>query len=156
MRSVGITLLVWFVSPAAMAPAQSLQEHFRLLTQEYKASTDAWHEKYDDSKGDDELIARYRDWPGWTFAPLFAAFGERAGASSEGFESVCELLKMGNSVGEVDPSRRVGSTQSRRWLPRLCMDRLGHSGHQTYRSDGQRCVREFGLPSHQRLLSNIV
>ena len=102
MRSISIALLAWLAVPAAIVSAQSLQEQFGLLNREYKSSTVAWHEKYDGAKGDDESIARYRDWPGWTFAPRFVAFGESAGSSSEGFESLCELVNLGNSVGEFD------------------------------------------------------
>lgn len=102
MHSITITLLVWIFLPTALALPQSLEEKWDRLNQEYKSSNVAWHEKYDDSKSDDESIARYRDWPGWTFAPRFVAFGESSGSSSEAFESLCELLKMGNSVGESD------------------------------------------------------
>jgi len=102
MRCMCILVLVCLAAPATIVSAQSLQDRFDQLNREYESSMAAWHEEYDDAKGNVESIARYRDWPGWMFAPRFVAFGESAGSSSEGFESLCELLNMGNSVGEFD------------------------------------------------------
>ncbi len=95
-------LLLCICTPAAEAFPQSLKDELNELTREYGASTKAWAEKYDNAKTEDESIARHRHWPGWTFAPKFVAFAERARSSQEGFESLREILRMGNSVGEFD------------------------------------------------------
>ncbi|WP_345324830.1 TlpA disulfide reductase family protein [Novipirellula rosea] len=58
--------------------------------------------KYDGVKTEDGSIARYREWPGWSFASKFTSFAEDAGSSQEGFDALLEVLKMGNSVGEFD------------------------------------------------------
>jgi thiol-disulfide isomerase/thioredoxin len=81
---------------------QSLKDEFQQLRREYATSNEAWHVNYDDVKTDDASIARYREWPGWSFAPKFVAFAEDAGSSQEGFDALVEVLKMGNSVGEFD------------------------------------------------------
>ncbi|GAA4459706.1 hypothetical protein GCM10023156_39670 [Novipirellula rosea] len=82
--------------------AQSLKDEFQQLQREYASSTEAWQVKYDGVKTEDGSIARYREWPGWSFASKFTSFAEDAGSSQEGFDALLEVLKMGNSVGEFD------------------------------------------------------
>lgn len=82
--------------------AQSPEDELQQLQREYASSTAAWQVQYDGVKTEDGSIARYREWPGWSFAPKFISFAEDAGSSQEGFDALSEVLKMGNSVGEFD------------------------------------------------------
>tara|TARA_R110002073_G_scaffold329790_2_gene512820 strand:- start:5126 stop:6328 length:1203 start_codon:yes stop_codon:yes gene_type:complete len=101
MRHVLHAVVLTFLC-ADVLVAQSLKDEFQQLQREYASSTEAWQVKYDGVKTEDGSIARYREWPGWSFASKFTSFAEDAGSSQEGFDALLEVLKMGNSVGEFD------------------------------------------------------
>lgn len=101
MRHVLHAVVLTFLC-ADVLVAQSLKDEFQQLQREYASSTSAWQLKYDGVKTEDGSIARYREWPGWSFASKFTSFAEDAGSSQQGFDALLEVLKMGNSVGEFD------------------------------------------------------
>lgn len=94
-------VLVSVLSSAA-ACSQSLREQYEHLTRQHDSSMEGWHARYDTANVDEDLIARYRDWPGWEFAPRFVDLAESAGADSVGFDCISRIVEMGNSVSEAD------------------------------------------------------
>lgn len=101
MRHILHVVVLTFLC-ADVLVAQSMKDEFQQLQREYASSTMAWQMKYDGVETEDGSIARYREWPGWSFASKFTSFAEVTGSSQEGFDALLEVLKMGNSVGEFD------------------------------------------------------
>lgn len=85
-----------------MIRAQSLTDRLQQLQRGYASSYQAWRSQYDDVGANDGSIARYRNWPGWSFAPKFIAFADSHEQTQEGFDALMEVLKMGRSVSPFD------------------------------------------------------
>ena len=101
MRLIYLAVLLCTWTPA-ITLGQSVKEDLRNCKQQYEDSLKAWNQKHKNAKTEDESIARHKEWPGWNYAPKLVALAERAQSSQEGFEAICEVLDLGNSVGEFD------------------------------------------------------
>ncbi|MCR9207031.1 MULTISPECIES: TlpA family protein disulfide reductase [Rhodopirellula] len=101
MRHLLYTVILSALCVGILA-AQSPENELQQLQREYASSTEAWQMQYNGVKTEDGSIARYREWPGWSFAPKFISFAEEAGSSQDGFDALLEVLKMGDSVGQFD------------------------------------------------------
>lgn len=86
----------------AITFGQSTKDEFEKLKQEYEVSLEAWNQLHKVPKTDAESIARHKEWPGWNYAPKLVALAELARSKQEGFDAICEVVNLGNSVGEFD------------------------------------------------------
>jgi len=98
--SVAVVFASLLSSPAAYS--QSLREEYDQFTQEYESGMQAWHSQYDKASTDEDSIARYRDWPGWGYAPKLIELAERAGTDSVGFDCTSRVVELGRSVSKTD------------------------------------------------------
>jgi thiol-disulfide isomerase/thioredoxin len=98
--------LIYFILLCAILPAltfgQSDNSDFAKLKQEYQAKLELWNQKHKVPMTDAESVTRHKEWPGWNYASKLAAFAEVAEAKQDGFDAICEVLDIGNSVGEFD------------------------------------------------------
>jgi peroxiredoxin len=86
-------------------PAQTPRQKYDALLREYEAEEVAWSSNYGGGeKGDPQelLIARYRDWPGWTYAPRFIQFAEAHLDDSTALEALSWVVNQARAVGAGD------------------------------------------------------
>lgn len=96
-----LVVLVAFLS-CSQGFSQTLREQYDRLIEEYESAMEAWHQQYDAAETEDELIPRYREWPGWKFAPKYVELAESAGKDSAGFDCLERVLELGWSVDATD------------------------------------------------------
>jgi peroxiredoxin len=95
-RLIAIGLLV--LCAAADGP-KTAREQYDALVKEYKAAEAAWEEKYGDEK---DVVARYREWPAWSFLPRFLALGEANRADPAGIDALIWVVDQAKAVGTRD------------------------------------------------------
>jgi peroxiredoxin len=95
-RLIAIGLLAVF---AAADGPKTAREQYDALMKEYKAAEAAWEERYGDEK---DVVARYREWPAWSFLPRFLALGEASRADPAGIDSLIWVVDQAKSVGTRD------------------------------------------------------
>lgn len=82
-------------------------EQYEALALAYKAAMDGWDKRFDivaDAKAPEAYKeARYRDWPGWAFAPRFLRLAELHPKDPAAMDALNRVVsEMANSVGEND------------------------------------------------------
>jgi peroxiredoxin len=106
MSGVG---LAWLLGATALgiqaAPAPTLKQQFEALLLEYQAAEVAWNQKYGAGQLADpqaQLIARYRDWPGWKYAPRFVQLAEEGGQDQAASDALVWVSGLAPQVGTGD------------------------------------------------------
>lgn len=108
MRGVIVGLVVLIPSivrgQEADRPARAQYEDLALT---FKAAMDGWSKQFnlEDDRNAPEGYkeARYRDWPGWAFAPPFLRLAELHPKEPAAIDALKQVvIEMGNSVGEND------------------------------------------------------
>lgn len=80
---------------------------YEALAAAYKAAMDGWNKQFNiaDDRNAPEAYkeARYRDWPGWAFAPQFLRLAELHPKEPAAMDALNQVVaEMGNSVGAND------------------------------------------------------
>jgi hypothetical protein len=108
MRGVILGLIVTVPSMAAgQEPGPSAKEQYEALAAQYKAAMDTWERQFD-AFGDRNAPeapkeARYRDWPGWIFAPQFVQVAEFHPKEPAAMDALLKVVdEIGRSVGTSD------------------------------------------------------
>ncbi len=108
MRGAILGMIVLVPSMAAGQEAgRTAKQQYEALAAEFKAASDAWGKQFDlaGERNSPEAAkeARYRDWPGWAFAPRFielAEFHPREPAAMDALLRVVD--EIGRAVGQGD------------------------------------------------------
>jgi hypothetical protein len=100
-----IVLVPWLA--AGQEPGRTAREEYEALVSAFKAAMDGWQQQYNlvDDRDAPEAYkeARYRDWPGWAFAPQFVQFAEAHPGEPAAMHALLKVIgELGNSVGETD------------------------------------------------------
>ena len=84
--------------------ARTQEDRFQALNEEYKAAEDMWAKRYDDEPGRADPVARYRDWPGWSFIPRFLELAESSPKCPATYDVLLRILEFADNVSEMDRS----------------------------------------------------
>ncbi len=108
MRGVILGLIVVVPSMAAgQEPGRTAREQYEGLAAEFKAAMDTWEKRFnlvaDRNAPEAYKEARYRDWPGWAFAPRFVQVAEFHPQEPAAMDALLKVVaELGNSVGAND------------------------------------------------------
>ena len=83
-------------------PAETSAEQFAALQRSHDEAEKAWAERFQEKPETDEQAARYRDWPGWSFAPRYLALAEDHPEDPVAFEALARIIRFGDNVSELD------------------------------------------------------
>jgi hypothetical protein len=92
---------------AGQEPGPSAKEQYEALAALYKAAMDTWERHFNDfgDRNAPEALkeARYRDWPGWVFAPQFVQVAEFHPKEPAAMDALLKVVdEIGRSVGTSD------------------------------------------------------
>ena len=96
---------VLFVAPGlgADGPGDSkVRPQYEALLKAYEADVTVWGAKYPPAGKDLDLVARYRDWPGWGYAPRVLALAEADPGDPASVDALIWVLKLRDRVGAHD------------------------------------------------------
>jgi hypothetical protein len=85
--------------------SETPRQQYDALLKGYEAEQVAWNAKYGSGQLKDpraQLIARYRDWPGWLFAPRFLEIAEANPEDPAAGDALVWIVKQATSVGVGD------------------------------------------------------
>jgi hypothetical protein len=90
---------------AQQTPAQTPKERFDSLVAEYTRATREWEQRY--TPGDkpapaEETIARYQDWPTWTYLPQFMELAEKNPRDPAAVDALLWIVDQGQAIGLND------------------------------------------------------
>jgi len=94
--------LAYLVLAMQFATAQEMVNKYAAVQKQYESAIHVWQDRFDGNSNEDGGVSRYRDWPGWKFAPQFIKLAESDAPKHERFESIVSVIKMGSEVGEYD------------------------------------------------------
>ena len=83
-------------------PKTTSKQQYQALINEYATASDAWSKKYDDGPASDDLVKRYQDWPGWSFAPRFVRLADDHPEDSAALDALLWVVALDRSVDEDD------------------------------------------------------
>jgi peroxiredoxin len=108
MRAVIAGLMVLVPSLAAGQEAnRPAGEQYQVLAAQFKAAMQAWERQFDGAgernAPEAPKEARYRDWPGWAFAPQFVELAELNPRDEKAVDALSQVVAdIARSVGERD------------------------------------------------------
>jgi peroxiredoxin len=106
MHNIVITLLLCIGSPATQgAGSQTPRQQYDALIKEYEAEEMAWNARYGAGQLNDpqaQIIARYRDWPGWSFAARFLEIADANPDDPAAGDALIWIVNLAPSVGVGD------------------------------------------------------
>lgn len=108
MRGVFLGLIVLVPSLVAGQDAgRTAREQYEALVEQFKAASDAWDKQFGSAgqrnSPEAPKEARYRDWPGWTFAPRFVELAERHPGDPAAMDALLKVAdEIGRAVGQGD------------------------------------------------------
>ena len=106
MHNIVVGLLICVGSTCRSGPgSQTPRQQYEALIKEYEAEEMAWNAKYGPGQLKDpqaQLIARYRDWPGWSFAARFLEFAEANPDDPAAEDALIWIVNQATSVGVGD------------------------------------------------------
>jgi peroxiredoxin len=106
MKSIVFGLLICICLPVTQgAESKTPRQRYDALIKEYEAEEVAWTVKYGAGQLNDpqaQLIARYRDWPGWSFAVRFLEFAEANPDDPAAGDALIWIVNQATSVGVGD------------------------------------------------------
>ncbi len=95
-------LFVALVLGADGPGGSKVRPRLEALLKAYEADVRAWEAKYPPAGKDLDLVARYRDWPGWGYAPRVLALAEADPNDSASVDALIWVLKLRDRVGAHD------------------------------------------------------
>jgi hypothetical protein len=103
-------LMIGLLFPACLAqtpeqPARALKQRYDALVREYEAADLAWTQRDGTGQLTDpqaQLIARYKDWPAWSFAPRFVQLAEEGGQDPAASDALTWVAGRAPQVGTGD------------------------------------------------------
>lgn len=103
MSSTWIGLVVVALGLAVDGPGDSkVRPQYETLLKAYEADVRAWEAKYPPAGKDVDLVARYRDWPGWAYAPRVLAFAEANPDDPSAVDALLWVAGLRDAVGTDD------------------------------------------------------
>ena len=106
MHNIVLAMLFCIGSPATQgAGSQTARQQYDALIKEYEADELTWNARYGAGQLNDpqaQLIARYRDWPGWSFAARFLEFAEANPDDPAAGDALVWIVKQATNVGVSD------------------------------------------------------
>jgi hypothetical protein len=128
MRGLMLGMIVLMPSMAAGQEAgQTAREQHEALAAEFKAAMEVWEKQFDvacDRNAPEAAKeARYRDWPGWAFAPRFVQVAEFHPKEEASMDALFKVVELSRSVGENDI---LFLPEYQRVLELLVRDHLDH------------------------------
>jgi hypothetical protein len=79
-----------------------VRPQYEALLKACEADVKAWEAKYPPAGKDLDLVARYRDWPGWGYAPRVLALAEADPGDPASVDALIWVLKLRDRVGAHD------------------------------------------------------
>jgi thiol-disulfide isomerase/thioredoxin len=77
-------------------------DRFQALKGEHKAAENAWAKRFDGEPGRADSVARYKEWPGWSFIPRFLELAEASPKDPATYDVLVRILEFGDEVSEMD------------------------------------------------------
>ena len=99
---LAIVLAVALVTLDQHAMSQSTAERYESLLIEYEAANVAWRARFESPTQESERVARYREYPAWTFAPSFVELARAAGSDATAFDALARVVRLDSSVDLAD------------------------------------------------------
>ena len=79
-----------------------VRPRYEALVKAYEADVRAWEAKYPPAGKDLDLVARYRDWPGWGYAPRVLALAEADPDDPASVDAMIWVIGLRDRVGAHD------------------------------------------------------
>ncbi len=108
MQTVLMGMLIWVPSFLAQeTKPQTPRLQYEALVKEFQAAEEAWNKRFNVEAGRDskvDWVARYQEWPGWTFPARFLKLAEENPKDPVATEALLQIvLELGQRVSENAP-----------------------------------------------------
>ncbi len=105
MQILVVVVMLFFSIVPAYSESTTPKEHYEGLLKDYEVAERSWNEKYrleGTPEANVDWAARYRDWPGWSFAPRFVELAEANPDDPTAVDSLLWVVNRALNVGVED------------------------------------------------------